>query len=44
MTVEQNSTSVREPEDSSQITKIDEMKVAGRLSGPVRQTVRETPN
>jgi hypothetical protein len=41
MTVEQNSTSVREPEDSSQIT---EMKVAGRLSGPVRQTVRETPN
>jgi hypothetical protein len=30
MTVEQNSASVREPEDSSQITKIDEMKVAGR--------------
>jgi putative transposase len=44
MTVEQNSTSVQEPEDLSQIIKIDEAKVSSHLGDLVRRTVEETLN
>lgn len=44
MTVEQNRTSVPEPEDLSQIIKIDEAKVSSHLGDLVRRTVEETLN
>ncbi len=44
MTVEQNRTSVQEPEDLSQIIKIDEAKVSSHLGDLVRRTVEETLN
>lgn len=44
MTVEQNSTSTQEPEDLSQIIKIDEAKVSSHLGDLVRRTVEETLN
>jgi putative transposase len=42
--VEQSRTSAQEPEDLSQIIKIDEAKVSGHLQGLVRKTVQETLN
>ena len=44
MTVEQSSTSVQEPEDLSQIIKIDKAKVRSHLHDLVRRTVQETLN
>ena len=44
MTVEQSRTSAQEPEDLSQIIKIDEAKVSNHLHGLVRETVQETLN
>jgi putative transposase len=44
MTVEQSRTSVQEPEDLSQIIKIDEAKVSNHLNDLVRKTVQETLN
>jgi transposase-like protein len=44
MAVEQNSTSVQEHEDLSQIIKIDEAKVSSHLGDLVRRTVEETLN
>jgi transposase-like protein len=44
MTVEQSSTSVQEPQDLSQIIRIDEAKVSGHLNDLVRRSVEETLN
>ncbi len=44
MTTEQSSTSVQEPEDLSQIIKIDEARVGSHLNDLVRRTVEETLN
>jgi putative transposase len=44
MTTEQSRTSAQEPEDLSQIIKIDEAKVSHHLNGLVRETVQETLN
>ena len=44
MTAEQSSTSVQEPQDLSQIIKIDEAKVSSHLGDLVRRTVEETLN
>jgi putative transposase len=44
MTAQQSSTSVQEPEDLSQIIKIDEAKVSSHLGDLVRRTVEETLN
>ncbi len=44
MTADQNRTSVQEPEDLSQIIKIDEAKVSSHLGDLVRRTVEETLN